>query len=61
MIARRLAALIARVRRRGTARVPITPEFGVRTMLREGDKVVRRNVKGEIEVTTIPRGGEREP
>ena len=40
-------------------RVPITPEFGVRVVLRVGDKVVRRNAKGEIEVMTITRGGER--
>ena len=39
--------------------VPITPEFGVRILLREGDKIVRRNSDGEVEVTTIVRGGER--
>jgi hypothetical protein len=59
MNVRRLAAVFFGVRRRGVARVPITPEFGVRVVLREGDKVVRRNLKGEVEVTTIARGGER--
>jgi hypothetical protein len=41
-------------------RVPVTPEFGVRVILRAGDKLVRRNADGEIEVTTITRASERE-
>jgi hypothetical protein len=59
MTVRKLVAVIFGVRRRGVARVPITPEFGVRVLLREGDKLVRRNASGEVEVTTITRGGER--
>jgi hypothetical protein len=59
MIIKRLAIAIFGQRRRRGTRVPILPEFGVRLLLREGDKVVRRNPSGEIEVTTILRGGER--
>jgi hypothetical protein len=61
MLVRRLVAVILRRgRRRRDAHVPITPEFGVRVMLREGDRVVRRTADGEIEVKTITRGHERE-
>lgn len=56
---RRLATAIFGARRRRVTRVPITPEFGVRVVLRVGDKVVRRNAKGEVETMTITRGGER--
>lgn len=52
--------MIVTSRRRGVRRVPITPEFGVRVTLREGDKLVRRNARGDVEVTTIVRGGERQ-
>ena len=55
---RKLAIAIFGPRRRRMG-VPIIPEFGVRVLLREGDKIVRRNSTGEIEVTTIVRGGER--
>src|SRR5438105_1595645 len=58
MVFKRLAIALFRRNRRGT-RVAIVPEFGARVVLREGDKLVRRNPKGEIEVTTIVRGGER--
>ena len=58
MVIRKLAIAIFGPRRRRIG-VPITPEFGVRVLLREGDKIVRRNPEGEIEVTTIIRGGER--
>ena len=40
-------------------RVPITSEFGVRVMLREGDKLVHRDASGEVIVKTIVRGAER--
>jgi hypothetical protein len=59
MIGRRLATVIFGARRRRVTRVPITPEFGVKVLLRVGDKIVRRNAKGEIEVMTVTRGGER--
>jgi hypothetical protein len=59
MTVRKLVAVVFRLRRRGVARVPITPEFGVRVTLREGDKLVHRNASGEVEVKTITRGGER--
>lgn len=59
MNVRKLATVILGARRRRVTRVPITPEFGVRVVLRAGDKVVRRNARGEVEVTTITRGGER--
>jgi hypothetical protein len=55
---KRLTAVIFGGRRRRVS-VPVTPEFGVRVLLRVGDKVVRRNAKGEVEVMTITRGGER--
>jgi hypothetical protein len=58
MIVRRLATAIFGKRRRRVRNVPITPEFGVRVVLRVGDRVVRRNAKGEIQVVTITRGGE---
>jgi hypothetical protein len=60
MVLRRIASMIVTSRRRGVRRVPITPEFGVRVTLREGDKLVRRNARGDVEVTTIVRGGERQ-
>jgi hypothetical protein len=59
MIIKRLAIAIFGPRTRRGTRVPITPEFGVRLILREGDKLVRRNPQGEVEVTTILRGRER--
>lgn len=59
MMVRRLATVIFGARRRRVRHVPITPEFGVRVVLRAGDKIVRRNPKGEVEVMTIARGGER--
>ena len=59
MNVRRLAGIIGRTRRRRVTRVPVTPEFGVRVLLRVGDKIVRRNAAGEVEVITITRGGER--
>ena len=59
MIIKRLAFAIFRRRSRRGTRVAITPEFGARIFLREGDKVVRRNPQGEVEVTTILRGHER--
>lgn len=58
MVIRKLATAIFGAKRRRIG-VPITPEFGVRVVLREGDKIVRRSPDGEIEVTTIVRGGER--
>jgi len=58
MVIRRLAITLFRRRRRVTG-VAIIPEFGARIILREGDKLVRRNAQGEVEVTTIARGGER--
>jgi hypothetical protein len=58
MVIRRLAITLFRWRRRVTA-VAIVPEFGARIVLREGDKLVRRNAQGEVEVTTIARGRER--
>jgi hypothetical protein len=59
MIGRRLANAVFGARRRRVTHVPITPEFGVRVMLRAGDKIVRRNAKGEVVVMTITRAGER--
>ena len=59
MIIKRLAIAIFGRRRYRGRRVPITPEFGVRILLREGDNIVRRNPDGEVEVTTIVRGRER--
>lgn len=59
MIIRRLATVMFGARRRRVRAVPIIPEFGVRVALRVGDKIVRRNAKGEVEVMTIARGGER--
>lgn len=59
MLIKRLAIAIFRARRPRVTRVPILPEFGVRLVLREGDKLVRRNPHGEVEITTIMRGGER--
>ena len=56
---KRLAAIVFGTRRRGVDRVPITPEFGVRVTLREGDKLVRRNAHGDVEVKVITRGAER--
>lgn len=56
---RKLATVIFGVKRRRVTRVPITPEFGVRVVLHAGDKVVRRNAKGEVVVTTITHGAER--
>jgi hypothetical protein len=58
MVIKRLAIALFRRSRRGT-RVAIVPEFGARVILREGDKLVRRNAQGEVEVTTIVRGRER--
>jgi hypothetical protein len=58
MVIKRFAIAWLRRRRRGS-RVAIVPEFGTRIVLREGDKLVRRNAQGEVEVTTIVRGGER--
>ena len=60
MTVRQLVSVLLRVRRRRVTRVPVTPEFGVRVILRAGDKLVRRNADGEIEVTTITRASERE-
>jgi hypothetical protein len=59
MTLKRFVAAILSLRRRPATRVPVTPEFGVRVMLRPGDKLVRRNADGEVEVTTITRGSER--
>lgn len=59
MTVRKLVALIFGARRRGVTRVPITPEFGVRVTLREGDKLVHRDQDGEVVVKTITRGAER--
>ena len=59
MIIKRIAIAIFGRRRSRGRRVPITPEFGARILLREGDKVVRRNAEGEVEVTTILKGHER--
>jgi hypothetical protein len=56
---KRLAYAVLVWRRRRRAAAAITPEFGARIVLREGDKVVRRRADGEIEVTTIGPGGER--
>lgn len=58
MVIKRLAIAWLRRRRRGSG-VAIVTEFGARIVLREGDKLVRRNAQGEVEVTTIVRGGER--
>jgi hypothetical protein len=59
MIIKKLVAVVLGVRRRGVRRVPITPEFGVRVVLREGDKLVHRDASGEVVVKTIVRGAER--
>jgi hypothetical protein len=59
MIIKRIAIAIFGRRHPRGRRVPITPEFGARILLREGDKVVRRNADGEVEVTTILKGHER--
>jgi hypothetical protein len=59
MTIKRLAIAIFGRRRYRGVRVPITPEFGARILLREGDKIVQRNAEGEVEVTTILKGRER--
>jgi hypothetical protein len=61
MTFRKLVAVVFGVRPRGVTRVPITPEFGVRVTLREGDKLVHRDASGAVVVKTIVRGGERAP
>jgi len=58
MMIRRFAIALFRRRRRVTG-ISIVPEHGARIVLREGDKLVRRNAQGEVEVTTIARGRER--
>jgi hypothetical protein len=60
MIVKKLVAVVFGVRPRGVPRVPVTPEFGVRVMLREGDKLVHRDASGEVIVKTIVRGAERQ-
>jgi hypothetical protein len=59
MTIKKLVAVVFGVRRRGVVRVPITPELGVRVMLRAGDKLVHRDASGEVVVKTIVRGAER--
>jgi hypothetical protein len=59
MTIKRLLAVVLGTRPRGVTHVPITPEFGVKLTLRAGDKLVRRNARGEVEVQVISRGGER--
>ena len=59
MTIKKLVAIVLGVRPRGVRRVPITPEFGVRVTLREGDKLVHRDPSGEVVVKTIVRGAER--
>jgi hypothetical protein len=60
MTIRKLVTVVLGLRPRGVARVPITPEFGVRVTLREGDKLVRRDASGEVQVKTITRGREHD-
>ena len=59
MTIKKLVAVVLGVRPRGVSRVPITPEFGVRITLHEGDKLVHRDASGEVVVKTIVRGAER--
>ena len=59
MTVRDLMAVMFRTRRRRVRGVPITPEFGVRISLREGDKLVYRDGSGHVIVRTIVRGSER--
>jgi len=59
MTIKKLVAVVLGVRPRGVRRVPITPEFGVRITLREGDKLVHRDASGAVVVKTIIRGAER--
>jgi hypothetical protein len=59
MTVKELMAVVFRVRPHGVTRVPITPEFGMRVTLREGDKLVYRDPRGHVVVKTIVRGGER--
>jgi hypothetical protein len=44
--------LFRRTSRRGAA-VEVAPEFGVRLTLRKGDKIVRRDARGAIQVTCV--------
>ena len=59
MTVRKLMAVVFGSRRRSVRRVPITPEFGVRVLLREGDRLVYRDPDGALVVKTITRGAER--
>jgi hypothetical protein len=38
---------------RPAADVPVDPEFGVQVTLRKGDKIVRRDAHGAIQVTQV--------
>jgi hypothetical protein len=44
--------LFKRTSRRAAA-VEVVPEFGVRLTLRKGDKIVRRDARGVIQVTHV--------
>jgi len=44
--------LFRRTSRRAVA-VEVAPEFGVRLTLRKGDKIVRRDAHGAIQVTRV--------
>ena len=59
MTIKKLVAVVLGARPRDVTRVPLTPEFGVSVMLREGDKLVHRDASGKVVVKTIVRGGER--
>lgn len=43
---------------RTASNAPLPPEFGVRVVLRHGDKIVRRTPNGRVVITRItePRG-----
>ena len=38
---------------RRTAPIEVAPEFGVRVTLRKGDKIVRRDARGAIQVEQV--------
>ena len=44
--------LFRRAARRAAA-IKVTPEFGVRLTLRRGDKIVRRDARGAIQVEQV--------
>ena len=44
--------LFRRVSRRISS-APVAPEFGIRLTLRKGDRIVRRDARGDIHVTRV--------